>query len=288
MFRRTFSILNKPPPITYSLSSWFRIPSEMSSYEVLSRSSCFPITLPPSSPSTPSSTVLITTQHVVAPQNYPQYYPDAWISHVQPRHIRCYAEVRNECGDILHKCELQDPLHHPTLDLTVLSIGEGGLGKWGGVYDLCEGLRGMSVTCHGHTLVDDDGSDVDVVVGDDSRVPLPLSVPGRLLVSTAKQNFASTDAVLTVGMCGGPIVSDITGGVVGMVEGVVPEGASPGDELIGAAAYVGVEGIREGIDMWRKSSISLASHYHQAIGSHVLDLILIHDLNEYILTSKPT
>ena len=256
---------------TLSLSSYFRIPSQMSKYEILSRASCFVLSSSKvgqrnvalssqrSLESSPSRSpdvrpLLLTTQHVIAPQNYRNYYPDDWISYVTDEHVKCYAEQRSATGEVLQSWELGKPLHHPSLDLSVLPFKDDDVALPG--YEISEIQdRGVSVTCVGHVLRDDSGDACGEVQDpeDDTRIAIPTNVTGSLALQTPRQqNFATTEAVLEPGMCGGPMING-SGEVVGMVEGIVPPGASVDDELEGMAAYVTSAGLLAVTRMWEST-----------------------------------
>jgi len=167
---------------------------------------------------------------------------------VKDEHVKCVAEERSESGEVLRSFKLDRPVHHPLLDVSALRFCDSSNSASElGCYDLNGmkgGGKGDRVTFEGHVLIDGEGEgEEDDDDDEDGRIPVPKSVDGVMLMSTERQNFAASEEVLEIGMCGGPVLSS-SGYVVGMVEGIVPEGASPGDELMGAAAYVGVEGIR--------------------------------------------
>lgn len=103
--------------------------------------------------------------------------------------------------------------------------------------------------CEGNVL-EGDGPDDNLSGGaddvDDERVLIPTQVEGKLSYRSKRQNFMRTAEVLEHGMCGGPVLSlsdEYEPRCLGMVEGIVPEGASPNDILKGHAAFVGVEDI---------------------------------------------
>ena len=101
---------------SFGISTWFKVPLEMSRYEILSRASCFVVTLPTTATSHPSTgaptttksttTHLITSQHVVRPWAFKNYYPQDWISHVNDERVKFYAEKRSAVGEVLESYEL--------------------------------------------------------------------------------------------------------------------------------------------------------------------------------------
>lgn len=97
---------------SFGISTWFKVPLEMTRYEILSRASCFVVTLPnntattTTTTTTTSTTHLITSQHVVRPWAFKNYYPQDWISHVNDERVKFYAEKRSALGEVLESYEL--------------------------------------------------------------------------------------------------------------------------------------------------------------------------------------
>ncbi|GMI42119.1 hypothetical protein TeGR_g6353 [Tetraparma gracilis] len=218
----------------------------MARHEVLSQSSCFlvkhpltPTLLPP---------VVVASQHVCAPFHYPNYYGHLdWISHVRPEHVRCTAEVRNADGSVASVVPLSGPLHHPERDVTLLSLSDPGdaealglpvlelgeLGVGGGF------VQGREVTCEGHAVQEEAKGEGE----ETSRNSIPEAVRCFMALASPKQTFIYPTAPLVDGMCGGPVIEEEGGRVLGILEGIVPDSHHQ-EQMRGLGSIVGADEIK--------------------------------------------
>ncbi|GMH98223.1 hypothetical protein TrVE_jg14262 [Triparma verrucosa] len=236
---------------TYALTSWFRLPSQgMKSYEILSRASCF--LLNPSETTKIESTkevppIVLTSQHVIRPFHFPKYYPEPWIQFISQSDIKIFLEIRSPTGQILLKTELQHPHHHSSRDISILEFPPNSLPPPSLKISRLNSspfTPHLPITCSGHVL---SSQDEDTSSSPSSPSLLPLFVPGKLTYTSPSQSFASTKKILTMGMCGGPVLNN-NNDVIGMVEGIVPKGASKDDLLEGMVAFIGGNVIEEFVE----------------------------------------
>jgi len=206
---------------TLSLTSLFRIPQHMATFDVLSRSSCFLLSHPLSPTLHPP--LVATSQHVVAPYKYRNYYQDEWVGMVEPHHVKVQAELRCESGSILKTFPLERPSHHPTRDLTLLSFAgsetEGAVMAAYGLPSAAAFSQGGEVECVGHAVVEEMVQRSNSTPSsEDTRVCVPGRIAGVIALRSEAQTFLYPLKPLVDGYCGGPVVSG-GGEVVGMIEG---------------------------------------------------------------------
>ena len=196
-----------------SLTSLFKIPGHMANYEVLSRASCFLL----------NNQIIATSQHVVAPYNFPNYYSADWVQHITADHVKCVAEIRDTSGQITATFPLHRCYNHASRDLSLLSFASPPPPL--SSHTLYPGppfQQGLNVHCLGHTVTEpmvrrSDADDSD----DDNRVCVPGRIASVIALQSPAQTFLYPASALVDGYCGGPVVAEC-GGVVGMVEGIVP------------------------------------------------------------------
>jgi hypothetical protein len=261
--------------VAVSISTWFRVPEEgMADFEILCRASAFLVRS--NNPQYPAKFHLLTASHVVAPWRFPKYYPDEWLRYVNQNHTQYTLEIRDDHGVMLGTSSiLASTHHHSSRDLAVMHLEDEASADQifeahGVEYQNIsqrELVEGEVIEFHGHDVEmppsmsnesKSDGQPASSVTSvgdnagsDDTREPIPLTVYGHFVASTAKQFFAQTKPVLTYGMCGGAVIakssSSITANgviktttassVCGMLEGIVPLD-SPSEQHRGLAAFV--------------------------------------------------
>lgn len=243
-----------------SLTTWFFQPElGMTKYEVLSRASACAVNLPSGSGRNDTRWTFLTSQHVTHPFRYPQYYAEpehAFVHLLGEGDVRCTLEVRDpRSGAPLVVGHLERAVYgSPRRDVSVVRFPDGAsqaaflsaaAGVGAPVLPLALALvpprETAGLTFDGHALTQvgsqvgvgegappharpPPGGDEEVSLGredGDGCTLVPTTVRGRVLVRSGRQVFAQTDALLEMGMCGGPVL-DEAGTCVGVVEGIVP------------------------------------------------------------------
>ena len=257
------------PVHALSLTSWFRVPSQMERSELLSRASCFFV------PSSADGALhVVGSSHVVAPWRWRGYYPQEWVAALDASHVTLSAELRDEeRGHVLASFDVEpEVVHHASRDACVMRLAASPSdvmreAEKHGCAAIPLTLRGKDAAPlpHGEQLYfegfevqensseDGGGGDDDEVSDEDTRALVPLRSEGRLSISSARQAFAETATVLPLGMCGSPVMCVATGEAIGMVEGVVPplsrEQQATASELrkrlTGSAVYVDAAAIND-------------------------------------------
>jgi len=186
---------------------------------------------------------IVASAHVIHPFHYPQYYPREeyeWLYYLSEDHIKTAFEVRAVDGSVLLSKDLRkDVFRHPARDFAVLHFEDfeevaEGLRELGRGPNLVElevdetRLKGANTDFVGHFLVSGDNP---------QQIQVPQIVSGQVLGLTADRQaaFASTEILLEMGMCGGPVL-DPQGSCVGATEGIVSKGGP--EPLRGCAALI--------------------------------------------------
>lgn len=232
----------------------------MKELEILSRGSCFLI--PSKSGNNEPKYHVLTASHIVAPWRWPRLYPDEWLKHLNETHTHYTMELRHPDGTFVMQNELlSESFHHATRDMAALHLEEeSNAFKLLSSLDFSalelateEPMPGEELTFHGHTVTGPIAED-----GTDERRPVPCDVRGTVTQRSPMQTFATTESLLTDGMCGGPVTRAMqsmlgtpTLRAAGMLEGIVPTD-SPAIDHRGLAVFIEAEEIEkfvEEIDM---------------------------------------
>lgn len=194
------------------LEAWFKLPEHgMKEYEILARGSLF---LTPASKDYKRRFHVVAPAHVTHPWRFRHFYrgPDHdWLDAVHEDAVKVLVTVREEgSGNILYHAELDDPMVHPMLDLSVYGIGEDHLGA------LSE--AGLDLLPLELARKEDmsDGTPV-VLVGNDKRDEklFPCWLNGSLQGQAEGHAVVATrDAESVMGMCGGPAIIHASSGPV--------------------------------------------------------------------------
>ena len=264
------------PVHALSLTSWFRVPSQMERVELLSRASCFFV------PSSADGALhVVGSSHVVAPWRWRGYYPQEWVGALDASHVTLTAELRDEeRGRVLASFDVEpEVVHHASRDACVMRLAGSPSdvmreAAHHGCLCLPLNLRGKDAAplalgeqlyFEGFEVQEDPSEDGDD--GEDTRALVPLRSEGRLSISSTQQAFAETATVLPLGMCGSPVMCVATGEAIGMVEGVVPplskEQETTASELrkrlTGSAVYVDAAAITDLVATVEAQSAEAAS-----------------------------
>jgi len=217
------------------VSTWFRVPQYMDEHEILCRGSAFFV-----------GGLAVASAHVLEPWRFPRYFPEAFIRHVEPAHCRYFLEARAPDATVAAAVEAAVAGAHATRDAAALAPLGDAAALGAAPLALRSEPPGGALSFAGHAIEDRGGAGGADGGGDDDRVLVPRTVGGAFAATfnaatEDAQHFATTDAPLGMGMCGGPVLS-ARGGCVGMVEGIVPPGAP---RFAGHACFVGAAQLEE-------------------------------------------
>lgn len=186
----------------------------MKQMEILCRGSAFLVPVKDKSNKLGKAFHLITCSHIVAPWKWKNYYPQDWLQAVNQSHTYYTAELRHEDGVFATQIELLPrTFHHQKRDLAILHIENEESAS-----EIFESLQADALTLNpkpfsaterfsffGHEVKGPVAQD-----GTDLRKPIPRSTMGQFEFATAHQSFVKTGRLLTDGMCGGPVCSEIS------------------------------------------------------------------------------
>jgi hypothetical protein len=212
----------------------------------------------------------VAASHVLAPWMWKDYYPQDWLSSVRQEHCSYSLEVfdpEKPNSEALAKFALHPyAIHHPeALDLAIIHLKEEET-----VLRHLEGLgvevlhlrdddknfeEGEAVSFEGFSITDDspaaDMESLDSLQGtspkDDTRIFMPYTETGNLIMATTERLLAKTEVPLPEGLCGGPTLDD-DGRVCGIVEGIVPRDHSD-ERVAGAASFIPSFRIQQFLDV---------------------------------------
>lgn len=199
----------------------------MTKYEILSRASAFLL-----ASKTTHHVHVLCSSHVVSPWLWENYYPQKWLKETCLQHVQYSLDVIHGNSSLLETFPcLSSPIHHPEgYDMAMIHLVKEKealfrLLKWNvQVLDLedaesCE--TGQFVYIDGYHVTErDDGKETLDGTHDDTRVFVPYSTIGNIVVTGKERCLAKTESPLPEGLCGGLIVS--IGRVVGIIEGILP------------------------------------------------------------------
>jgi hypothetical protein len=186
----------------------------MKQMEILCRGSAFLIPVKDKSNKLGKSFHLVTCSHIVAPWKWRNYYPQDWVQAVNQSHTYYTAELRHEDGVFATQIELLPrTFHHRKRDLAILHIEDEQSAS-----EIFESLQADALTLNPGPFSESErllffGHEVKGPVaqdGTDLRKPIPRSTMGQFEFATAHQSFVKTGRLLTDGMCGGPVCSEIS------------------------------------------------------------------------------
>jgi len=214
------------------MSSWFCVPEQgMTSFELLSRASCFLVETPRHRD---EQFHVLGAGHVPFPFRFPQYYPPEqyqWLECVQPHHTKSILELRNENdGSHIASFPLRaDLLAHDTRDIVLGSIAEED--HFMEKYRQEFGNNSPALILSSSTPSESSQKAVRIIgcgvdnAGMPDEVTFVQRAEGVVAVATNAHLFAATDTEIKMGICGGPVLASVEGEgeevVIGMLEGVV-------------------------------------------------------------------
>jgi len=253
-----------------ALTCYFKVPGQMSSWDVLSRGSCF-ITAAQNPSLSPHSHHIVASAHVVSPFKYPNYFSDEWLKFVDQSHCKYEITLIDESERDRTKCPtvnlINRPFHHSTRDLAVLHADNDALEKlfkFGIIPLRLDAMpskaRFTSLMIDGFQVIESEEIVVDAGVDnffeqeqeqeqeqEDNIIHVQQAVEGIVVSNNLPdQHLAQTAIVLTDGYCGAPVLrgDNSVDLAVGIVEGTVNEN-SPEKRLVGAVSYIPSAFIKE-------------------------------------------
>ncbi|CEG35492.1 Trypsin-like cysteine/serine peptidase domain [Plasmopara halstedii] len=218
-------------PAVLSITTRFCLPHEgMTTLDYLSSGSAVVLRN-----SMNSSLSIITSHHVACPWMFPKYFASMWdwLQFVNEDHVRHSLQLliednANSGPKVLLDLPLAHQVQtHGSRDLALLSLKDSAaIEIWRQAEQElklqplmlqqmpCE--RGDPLIFSGHKQLFNDQKDI-------GGYQIPKTVRGHFVGrSTSRQEFAWSQELLEEGMCGGAVISSVSGQCVGIIEGIVP------------------------------------------------------------------
>lgn len=219
---------------------------------------------------------VVAASHVLSPWNWPNYYPQDWLTQIKQEHVTYSLEVvrnDNENHKPLAKFACNPyPIHHPEgADLAIIHLKQEetalkhmeklGVKVMHLTSDDYLYERNQTVHFEGFQVAEEAEGDVNneedekktnEESGDDERTFIPFEEKGNLIFASPTRFLAKTSRTLPEGLCGGPTLlppnknnADET--VCGVIEGIVPVDHDD-KKLAGAAAFLPAIQVRNFIE----------------------------------------